>query len=125
MGAARPFRSRTKCGEIQDSRAIRPAPGAPAGLPLEDDRDRPVVHELERHPGAEDAGLDRDAEAAEGRAEALVERLCELGPGGVREARPRPLAGVGEQRELGDDERGAARLEQGAVEASVAALEDA
>jgi hypothetical protein len=30
-------------------------------LGVEDDRDRTVVHDLDRHPGAEDAGRDPDA----------------------------------------------------------------
>ena len=64
-----------------------------------------------------------DAERAQRGAEALVERL-----GDARAARRRvkrravALRGVGDQRELGDDERRAARVEQRAVELALVVL---
>src|SRR6185436_11409848 len=50
-------------------------------LDVEDDRDGAVVHKLDLHPGAEDTGLDVDAEVAERSAELLVERLRDLASG--------------------------------------------
>src|SRR4051794_33772496 len=85
-------------------------------LQVEDDRDRPVVDELDGHRGAEDAALHGHAERLEVGAEALVERLRLLRRRRLREAGPVALAGVGEERELGDDERSAAGVEQAPVE---------
>src|SRR5579872_5843036 len=85
----------------------------PAAL-LEHDRDRSVVDEVDVHPRTEDARLDGHPERTQLRAEALVERLRELGPGGVRERRPVALLRVGDQRELRDDEDRAAHVEDGA-----------
>ena len=90
---------------------------------VEDDRDGAVVDELDLHSRAEDARLDRDAELAQSGAEALVEQLGALGLRGRREARPVPLRRVREQGELADDERGAAGVEQRAVEAARGVLE--
>ena len=61
-------------------------------LDVEDDRYRPVVHELHLHPGAEDAGLDLHAEVAEPLTEPLVERLRLFGRRGVREVGLFPFA---------------------------------
>ncbi len=58
-------------------------------------------------------------------AEALVDRLCEFGRRCRCEARTIPLRRVGEQRELADHERGAAGVEERAVEAARVVLEDA
>ena len=55
----------------------------------------------------------------------LVQRLGELAAGGGGEARPVPLRGVGDQRELADDERRAAGVEDAPVEAPLLVLEDA
>src|SRR6266508_2367970 len=71
---------------------------------VQDDRDRTIVYQADLHPGAEDAGLDFDAKLAQDRAEALVQRLRKFGPGGSRERRPIALRGVGDQRELADDD---------------------
>src|SRR5581483_9137113 len=92
---------------------------------LEHDRDRAVVHELDLHPGAEDARLDGHAGVAEGGAEALEERLRVLRPRGAAEARPVALRGVRDQGELGHDERRPARVQQRPVEPAVGAFEDA
>ncbi len=83
-------------------------------------RDRPVVHELDLHLRAEDTGRDLDAQLPQRSAEPLVERLGHLRARGVGEGRPVPLRRVGEQGELGDDERRAARVEQRAVELAFA-----
>ena len=77
------------------------------------------------HVRAEDAGLDRDAERAELGAEPFDERLRLLGRRGSGEARAVALRGVGDQRELGDDERGAAGVEEAAVELPVVVGEHA
>src|SRR5205807_2516405 len=88
------------------------------------DRDRPVVHELYLHPRTEDARRDLDAERPKRLAEPLVERLGLLRRGRGREARPVALRCVGEQRELAHDERGAAGVEEAAVETPLLVLED-
>ncbi|HEY8237131.1 MAG TPA: hypothetical protein VIF85_10860 [Gaiellaceae bacterium] len=83
------------------------------GLRVHDDRDRPVVDELELHPSAEDACLDAESELAQREAEGVVEPLGVLRRCGVAEARPVALRRVGDQRELADDERLAADVERG------------
>ena len=85
----------------------------------------PSFDELDRHPGAEDAGLDRHPELAQRGAEPLVERFGCRRSRGAREARTVAPRGVGDQRELADHQRRAARLEQRAVELPVVVLEDA
>jgi hypothetical protein len=80
---------------------------------------------VDRHAGAERASPDADALGCERGAEALVERLGTLGPGGVREARAVPLRRVGDKGELRDGERLAAGVEDAPVELAVLVLEDA
>jgi hypothetical protein len=58
------------------------------------------------------------------RAESLVQRLGPLRGSGVREARPASFPGVGDQRELTDDDRLAADVEERAVEPALLVLED-
>jgi ribosomal protein S18 acetylase RimI-like enzyme len=65
-----------------------------------------------------------DALGAERLDEPLDERLRLLGPRRVDEARPVALAGVCDQRELADDERLAADVEERAVEAAGLVRED-
>jgi hypothetical protein len=91
---------------------------------VEHDRDRPVVDQLDRHSRPEGAGLDRDADGAQPLAEQLVQRLGLLRAGSVREARPVPLAGVSNERELAHHERGAADVAHAEVEAAGLVLED-
>src|SRR5690349_11917190 len=133
MGAERPFENRSKWYREGSKPPLNPGdfadrPGTTfedvADL-FQDDRDGPVVHELDLHPGAEDAGRDLDAEVAQRRAERLVQRLRPLRAGGRREARAVALRRVGEERELADDERRAAGLEERAVELAGVVLEDA
>src|SRR4029079_1034278 len=57
-------------------------------------------------------------------AELLVERFCFLRRCGVREARPVPLAGVRDERELAHDQRRAADVLDAAVELARLTLED-
>jgi hypothetical protein len=132
MGAERPFENRSKWYREGSKPPLNPGdfadrPGTTfenvADL-FQDDRDGPVVHELDLHPGAEDAGRDLDAEVAQRRAERLVQRLRPLRAGGRREARAVALRRVGEERELADDERRAAGLEERAVELAGVVLED-
>src|SRR2546423_4615743 len=100
-----------------------------ATLPLrpgvEDDRYRAVVHQLYVHACAEDPLLDRNAERAKRVAEALVQRLRHVRRRCVGEARAVALRGVREQRELGDDERGSARVEKALSKALLLVSEDA
>ena len=63
-----------------------------------------VVHELDRHPRAEAAGLDADAGLAKGCAEQLVQSLGVFGSRSPGEARSVPLRRVCDQRELAHDE---------------------
>src|SRR6478672_1914521 len=70
---------------------------------VEDDRDGPVVHELELHPGTEDTCCDRRPERAQRRAEAVVERLGLLRPRRLGEARPVAPGRVRDEREVRDD----------------------
>jgi hypothetical protein len=55
----------------------------------------------------------------------FVQRLRDLRPRGVGERRAIPLRRLGDERELADDERRAAGVEQRAVELAGVALEDA
>src|SRR3954451_15181632 len=68
-----------------------------AGSGLEQQRDRAVVDELDLHHRAEDAAL-----CVQPLAEALVQRLGVLRPGGGDVARAVALAGVPIERELAD-----------------------
>src|SRR5215211_2349636 len=100
----------------------------PLELPVadvEDDRHRAVVDELDLHPRAEDAGLDGDSQMTERAAEAFVDRLRLLRTSRARERGAVSPRGVGDERELADDEGGAAGVHQRAVELAVVALEDA
>jgi hypothetical protein len=58
-------------------------------------------------------------------ADALVERLGDQRRCGCGEAGPVPFRGVGEKRELADDEDVAPHVDEGAVEAALPVLEDA
>src|SRR5919205_2278980 len=115
MGAARPFRTSPKCGA---TRIAKP-------LLFEDDRHRPVVDEFDRHASAEDTGLDGDALRAQRGAEAVIERFRGLRRRGLAEARSVPLARIGDERELADNERRAADVEEAAVEPAALVFEQA
>src|SRR5204863_1156703 len=77
----------------------------------QDERHRPVVDELDVHARTEGTGLDTRSECAQRVAENPVEGLSLLLPRGPAEARPVALRGVGDQRELADDQRLAADVE--------------
>lgn len=92
---------------------------------VEPDRERPVVDELDRHLGAEAAGLDiRHAGGSKRRGEVLVEAVGDRGGGGRGEAGAAAARRVGVERELADDDRGTADVEDRAVRAAVLVLED-
>ena len=91
---------------------------------LEDDGHRAVVHELDLHSRAEEARLYGNSMCPKLLAEPLVHRFRHVGPGGTREARPVAPRSVREQRELADDERLAADVEERPVELPVVPLED-
>src|SRR5918996_2547104 len=97
----------------------------PRTLGVEDDRHRTVVDERHVHAGAEDAASHADALALEGFAEALVQRLGDLGASGSGEAGPVALPGIRDQRELTHRERLAAYVEERPVEPALLVLEDA
>jgi hypothetical protein len=92
---------------------------------FEDERHRAVVDQLDGHARTEGTRLDPDAEVAERFGEALVQRLGDLRARGVRERGAVALRGVGDQRELADDEGGAADVEERPVEPLALVLEDA
>ncbi len=69
-------------------------------------------------------GLDLNPEPAQLVTKAIVEWLCGRRLRGVREARAVSLPRLGEQRELADDERRAAGVEQRTVEAAPWVSED-
>jgi hypothetical protein len=96
------------------------------GLGVEDDRDRAVVRDLDDHPGAEHACLGGKAEVAELLAERFVQRFGHVGPGRFREVRPGSLlaSAIRYERELADDERLAARVDDAPVEPALLVLED-
>src|SRR5919109_3757260 len=91
----------------------------------QDDGHRPVVEELDAHSRSEDARFDLHTHRAERRAERLVEPFGLLRGRRVAEAGAVALRGVGDQRELADDESGAAGVDQAAIELAGLVLEDA
>ncbi len=91
---------------------------------VEDDRDGPVVDELDLHARPEDPRGDGEAGGAESVAEPLVQGLRDLRPGGVGEARSVPPRRVREQRELAHHEHVASGLGHRAVEPPCLVLKD-
>src|SRR5437660_12099745 len=92
---------------------------------VEGDCHRAVVDEADRHPCAEDPTLHRNAMVGQRSTELFVDRLRLGGRCSVREAGPIPFPRVCDQRELADDERRAAGVEEAAVELAAGVLEDA
>ena len=80
-----------------------------AAAGLEPERDRAVVHQIDGHVGAEAAGLDGEAGGAQPVGDAQVERLGARRLGGGLEAGAVALSQRRAQRELADDQAGAAR----------------
>src|SRR5581483_11067446 len=102
VSAQRPFGS-CSCGGSAAKRGTANDSGGISGRSLgklDEHRDRAVVHELDLHVRAEHAAL-----GAEPGADALVERLGDLRPGGRDVARAVAFARVAVERELADDDR--------------------
>ena len=100
------------------------APGRRVSV-VENDGHRAVVDELDLHPRAEDARLHADALSAQAVDDTCDQRLRDLRRCRLREARPVALPRVPVERELADEERLAAGVEQGPVEAAFVVGEDA
>ena len=124
MGPQAHFANRSKCGlsSLANGRCGRHERPARS---LEHDGYRAVVDELDGHARTEDPGLNGNPFTPQRRAKVLVERLGLLGASGVAEARAVALPRVGDQRELADDERRAADVEDAPVEPSLLVPEDA
>jgi hypothetical protein len=73
-----------KCGESRIANVLL----------FEDDRDRPVIRQVDRHPCSERAAFDVDAFVAHRVAETEIERLGLLRRRGLGEARTISAAGV-------------------------------
>src|SRR5438552_9746665 len=81
----------------------------------QDERDGSVVLNSDLHDGSKASGLGFYSAFAKPLHEHLVELLCALRIACFEQARPAALAHVGEQRELRDDERRAADVDQAEV----------
>ena len=92
---------------------------------VDHDRDGPSVDERHIHHRAEHAGGRRDAGAAKPFHVAGDQWFSQLGGGGTREAGTSPAPHVGQERELGHDERTAADLHHRSVHAASIVGEDA
>src|SRR2546422_2279108 len=92
---------------------------------VEDEGDRTVVDELHFHARAEDAGLDREVRGfAQSLDELLEQALRRRRIGRLIESRTPSLAGIPQQRELGDREEPAAQLGEGPVHLAGLVAED-
>ena len=96
---------------------------ASARFRVEPDGHRPVIDERNLHVGAEDAVGHRHAVAGDGLRKMLVETPALIRRGGRGKARPVALR-LGGQRELADDEGGAAGVDERAVHAAGIVLEN-
>jgi Zn-dependent protease len=92
---------------------------------VEHQGDRTVVDQLDRHRGAEAAALDAHAQLAQPLGQALDDRGRVLGARRAGERRPASALGRSEQRELRDQQDGAARVGQAEVHLPLGILEDA
>jgi hypothetical protein len=117
MGPQAHFENRLEMWSLQDSKRFE-------RRSVQDDGHWAVIDEGNRHPRSEDAPLHRSARIGKRCAETLVERLRLFWCCGQRETRPVALARIGNQRELTDDERRAADVEEAAVELAGGVLED-
>src|SRR5688572_2862901 len=96
-----PMRRSSSCrrGEPDARTTFNPAKLVTQRLPLEQQCDRPIVHEIDIHHGAEFASFDREAFRAELHHEGLIERDCNFRPRGVYETRAPSLLRVSVQCE--------------------------
>ena len=117
MGPQAHFENRLEMWFFQDSRRVE-------DWSVQHDRHWAVVDEANGHSRPENALLHVSTRIGEGCAERLVEWLRFLGRCGERKARPIALACICDQRELADDERGAAHVEEASIEPAVAVVED-
>jgi hypothetical protein len=85
-----------------------PTDSSTVAAEVDDQGHRTVVDQLDGHVGAEAAALDRHAQTLELFGQPRDQRLGLLRPSGAGERRPPAAAGVGEQRELRDQQHGAA-----------------
>src|SRR5208282_1551222 len=91
---------------------------------VEQNRDGPIVHELERHVRLKDTGLDAHAKRPQRAHKFLVERFPQFRRRRVDEAGAALAARVAVQRELRDGERRAARIEERPVHFPLVVAED-
>ncbi len=91
---------------------------------VEEEGDGAVVGEADLHVGAEAAGFDRDAAAAEVGGDGFVERDGFFGPGGVDERRAIAFSRVAEEGELRYEQDRAFHVLDGEVELAVGIAED-
>jgi hypothetical protein len=105
--------------------AWSPGPPGRACSDLEQQGDRPVVHELDLHVRAEDAGGHVGPAGAERVGEGVHQRLGLLRPGRVDVGRSPSLARVAVERELADDEHRARHVGHRPVHDSLVIGEDA
>src|SRR5207244_3111351 len=92
---------------------------------VEQQRHRALVDDAHLHGGAEHPFRDADAPLAAQVAELPVERLRLARRRRPREGRPAALLRISEQRELGDGQQLASRVEERAVHLPIRILEDA
>jgi hypothetical protein len=90
----------------------------------EDDRDRPVVHELDAHACAERTGGNLHSLSSESRAEAVDQGASTLGARSVRETGAVSSRRVGKKGELTHDEGLSTDVDDRVVEPAAFVLED-
>lgn len=83
---------------------------------VQDERDRPVVRQLDQHIGAEYALFNRHTVRAQGIAQIGDKRRSDLRPRRPREIRATSFARIAEERELADNQRSPADIQQRAIE---------
>jgi len=91
---------------------------------VEQDGDRPVIHNLNRHVRLEDARFDRHAERPESAHKLLVERLTFLGPGRFQEAWPTLGTRVAVKRELRHQQDGTPGIGEREIHLAMLVVED-
>src|SRR6266511_2068534 len=98
-------------------------PNIPSGI--DEQRDRPVVDELDLHPGCKFAGGDVGPQVTEGFREHFDQPLGVLGRSGSRPGWASPAPGVAVEGELAHDQGGAPDRAQRHVHHAVGVVEDA
>jgi hypothetical protein len=108
---------------VEAARAAAPASRSPFGQ-VEDEGDRTVVHQLDRHPRAEAAAGDAAAARAQPLGEPVDERRRDRGRRGAREGGAAPPVERGEEGELGDEQDLAAGRREVEVHPAAGVVED-